>query len=185
MHYTWLDTRHGRLLVAAAKSGLRYVLFEGARGIGEIEAFLETHWWESPRHLDEATRQLRGWISGRRTSFNIPLAPAGTPFQQCVWSALVDIPFGQTVAYGEVARRIGSPRAARAVGAAVSRNPLSIIIPCHRVVASDGRLTGFGGGLHHKAWLLRHEGHAFDSEPASVATKVETHPTAHRRSAPA
>jgi len=107
--------------------------------------------------LAAAAEQLGGYFGGDLTAFDLPLAPRGTPFQQRVWSALVEIPFGETVSYGGLAERLGRPGAARAVGLANGRNPISIVIPCHRVVGSDGRLTGYGGGVDRKAWLLDHE----------------------------
>ena len=104
--------------------------------------------------LEEAARELDAYFQGRRRTFAVPLAPAGTPFQQRVWAELREIPFGATASYGEIAARIGNPRACRAVGMANHRNPISILIPCHRVVGSDGCLTGYGGGLERKAALL-------------------------------
>ncbi len=99
-------------------------------------------------------RELDEYFAGRRRAFDLVLAPAGTPFQLAVWEELRRIPFGGTTTYGELARRVGRPTAARAVGAAVGRNPISIIVPCHRVVGSDGALTGFAGGLDRKRALL-------------------------------
>jgi O-6-methylguanine DNA methyltransferase len=107
--------------------------------------------------LAAARDQLEAYFAGDLTAFDLPLAPVGTPFQQRVWSALVEIPFGETVSYGSLAIRLGRPGAARAVGLANGSNPISIIIPCHRVIGSDGRLTGYGGGIDRKAWLLDHE----------------------------
>jgi O-6-methylguanine DNA methyltransferase len=107
--------------------------------------------------LAAARDQLEAYFAGDLTAFDLPLAPVGTPFQQRVWSALVEIPFGETVSYGSLASRLGRPGAARAVGLANGSNPISIIIPCHRVIGSDGRLTGYGGGIDRKAWLLDHE----------------------------
>ena len=107
--------------------------------------------------LDEARRQLVAYFAGRLRAFDVPLAPNGTDFQRRVWSALREIPFGTTVSYAELARRVSSAPAVRAVGAANGRNPIPIIVPCHRVIGSDGSLTGFGGGLPRKQWLLRHE----------------------------
>jgi methylated-DNA-[protein]-cysteine S-methyltransferase len=115
-------------------------------------------WVRDDAAFAEATRQLREYFDGRRTSFALPLAPAGTAFQQRVWMALRAIPYGQTVSYGDIARTIGNPKAVRAVGLANGRNPISIIVPCHRVIGSDGALTGYGGGIERKQWLLTHEG---------------------------
>ena len=107
--------------------------------------------------LTRARKQLDEYFSGKRTSFDLPLAAKGTDFQQQVWKKLCDIPFGETSSYGEVAARVGNPRASRAVGAANGRNPIAVIVPCHRVIGADGSLTGFGGGLERKKWLLQHE----------------------------
>lgn len=112
---------------------------------------------ESPL-LRKAARQLREYFSGKRERFELPLAPAGTPFQQEVWQALTEIPYGEIRSYGQIARQIGRPQAARAVGMANNRNPVSIIIPCHRVVGSNGNLVGYASGTDKKAFLLRREG---------------------------
>jgi methylated-DNA-[protein]-cysteine S-methyltransferase len=108
--------------------------------------------------LDEARGQLEAYFTGRLRAFDLPLAPNGTDFQRRVWSALREIPFGTTISYAELARRVSNAAAVRAVGAANGRNPIPIIVPCHRVIGTNGSLTGFGGGLHRKQWLLRHEG---------------------------
>ena len=105
----------------------------------------------------EATEQLEEYFAGSRTQFDLPLGPVGTEFQQRVWRALLVIPYGQTIAYGQIATQIGSPAASRAVGLANGRNPIGIIVPCHRVVGSTGHLTGYGGGLERKQLLLDFE----------------------------
>jgi methylated-DNA-[protein]-cysteine S-methyltransferase len=116
------------------------------------------NWRRDDAALEPAARQLAAYFAGERTSFDMPLDLHGTEFQRRVWQALLAIPFGETTSYGEIARRIGAPSAVRAVGGAVGRNPISIVVPCHRVVGSNGSLTGFGGGLDRKRWLLSHEG---------------------------
>jgi methylated-DNA-[protein]-cysteine S-methyltransferase len=110
----------------------------------------------SKRHpiLDETEKQLKEYFQGKRSSFDIPLEPEGTKFQLAVWRALREIPFAKTCSYGAIAKRIGRPKASRAVGAANGRNPISIIVPCHRVIGANGNLTGFGGGLKNKKILL-------------------------------
>jgi methylated-DNA-[protein]-cysteine S-methyltransferase len=110
--------------------------------------------------LSETERQLSEYFAGKRTRFELPLDPRGTTFQKKVWQSLKKIPFGKTQTYLDIAKAIGAPRASRAVGGATGRNPLSIVVPCHRVIGSDGTLTGFGGGLPTKAKLLALEGHA-------------------------
>jgi methylated-DNA-[protein]-cysteine S-methyltransferase len=119
-------------------------------------------WTRDDDRLAPVRDQLSEYFRGERTSFDLPLAFEGTPFQERVWRALYDIPFGETTSYGELARRISEPNwpGARAVGAANGQNPIAIIVPCHRVIGADGSLTGFGGGLPRKRWLLTHEGHA-------------------------
>jgi methylated-DNA-[protein]-cysteine S-methyltransferase len=105
----------------------------------------------------QARTQLQEYFAGRRQDFDLPLNPGGTPFQQSVWQALREIRYGSTLTYREVAEEIGNPKAVRAVGSANSRNPISIIVPCHRVVGSDGKLVGYAGGFSAKKWLLDHE----------------------------
>ena len=107
-----------------------------------------------PAALAEAKRQLGEYFDGNRREFDLPLALEGTEFQRCVWTELRRIPFGETISYGELATRIGKPTASRAVGAANGRNPVPVVVPCHRVIGGDGRLTGFGGGLPTKQALL-------------------------------
>jgi methylated-DNA-[protein]-cysteine S-methyltransferase len=107
--------------------------------------------------LDRAARQLDEYFAGERTQFDLPLAPIGTDFQRKAWAALRTIPFGETISYGEQARRLGDRNKSRAVGAANGKNPIPIVVPCHRVVGANGHLTGFAGGLSVKAWLLGHE----------------------------
>lgn len=104
--------------------------------------------------FDEVARQLAAYFAGQRTEFDLPLALAGTPFQQRVWASLREIPYGETITYGQLADRVGRPAAARAVGLANGRNPIGVIVPCHRVVGADGGLTGYGGGLERKQYLL-------------------------------
>lgn len=108
--------------------------------------------------LEQAAAQLEEYFAGQRREFSLPLAPAGTPFQQKVWQALCEIPYGQLCSYGQLAAKVGNPKASRAVGMANHRNPIAIIQPCHRVVGADGSLTGYGGGLDKKELLLRLEG---------------------------
>ena len=110
-----------------------------------------------PAPMAECLRQLDEYFTGQRQKFSIPLLLEGTDFQKAVWRQLQKIPFGQTASYGDIARAVGSPRAFRAVGNANNKNPIPLIIPCHRVIGSDGKLIGFGGGIWRKEWLLDHE----------------------------
>ena len=142
-----LETIVGRLLLRADDLGLVEIRFD-AREIRADETEL----------LLRAERELREYFSGERREFDVPLHPSGTEFQTRVWNGLRAIPYGTTVTYGELARRIGQPNAARAVGMANHANPLPIIVPCHRVIGADGRLTGYAGGLEIKRKLLELEG---------------------------
>ena len=111
--------------------------------------------------MDEAVSQVEAYFDGSLKDFDLPLRSDGTPFQEAVWRELERIPYGTVTSYAEIARRVGKPTASRAVGAANGRNPIAIIVPCHRVIGADGSLTGYGGGMWRKEWLLNHEGHAF------------------------
>jgi methylated-DNA-[protein]-cysteine S-methyltransferase len=118
---------------------------------------VDPNWKREDRAFTQAAEQLRAYFAGELRHFDLPLDVQGTPFQQRVWHVLQTIPFGKTTTYGRLAEELGEPRAVRAVGSANGRNPISIIIPCHRVIGADGSLTGYGGGLPRKQWLLGHE----------------------------
>ncbi len=153
MEYEFLETPIGHLLLAADEGGLRHVDFPRHDQAARIGA----GWLRGRRLLGAAIEQLGAYFSGRLLDFDLPLAARGTDFRKVVWNQLLRIPYGETISYGELARRIGDPGASRAVGAANGANPLPIIVPCHRVIGSNGKLTGFGGGLAVKQWLLDHE----------------------------
>jgi len=150
-----MDSPVGKLKLIASDDGLVAVLWENdnPRRVRLSES-LEN---ESHPILVETQRQLGEYFGGKRNSFSVPLDMRGTRFQKKVWAALRSIPFGETRSYGQLARQLGNPRASRAVGGANGRNPLSIIVPCHRVIGSDGQLSGFAGGLNVKAHLLELE----------------------------
>jgi methylated-DNA-[protein]-cysteine S-methyltransferase len=154
-----IDSPVGELTIGATAAGVRFVLWPGeSRSIAGASADPVTD--DEPNAtaiLDEVASQLREYFAGARTMFDVPLDPIGTPFQLSAWQVLRTIPYGSTMSYGEQARSLGDPNKARAVGAANGRNPISIIVPCHRVVGSNGSLTGFAGGIESKAWLLDHE----------------------------
>ncbi|MCU1501734.1 MAG: ogt [Ilumatobacteraceae bacterium] len=169
LHMTTVPSPVDELRLFASGRGLRAILwqrhearrvpFDGAMIVdGETDI------------LREAARQLGEYFAGRREEFDLPLDPVGTPFQHEAWAVLRTIPFGATMTYGEQAKLLGDPGKARAVGAANGRNPLSIVVPCHRVIGSTGKLTGFAGGLDVKAWLLTHE----------HTRATGHHPTEHR-----
>ena len=151
----------GTIVIAATDKGLAGLWFiEGQRYL-PAELTGKSPWQENPEHpvLKRVSQQLTEYFAGQRSEFDVPLdLRCGTAFQQSVWQALLAIPQGDVVSYGEVSRRIGKPAAVRAVGGAIGRNPVSIIVPCHRVMGSNGTLTGYAGGLERKAALLRLEG---------------------------
>lgn len=145
--WTTVDSPVGELLLTSDGTALTRVLFS--------PFIVDPAWSEQPcAVLDEATTQLRDYFAGARTGFDLPLAPAGTDFQLTVWQALRDIPYAQTINYGQLAGRVGNRNASRAVGLANGRNPISIVVPCHRVIGANGSLTGYGGGLDRKRALL-------------------------------
>jgi methylated-DNA-[protein]-cysteine S-methyltransferase len=148
--YTQIDSPIGPLVLAADDAGLRRIDFMSSKHAHAPDP----SWQEDGRPLKEAIRQLRAYFAGKLETFDLPLAPQGTEFQSKVWHHLLDIPFGETISYGQLAHRIGNPNASRAVGLANGSNPIPIIIPCHRVIGSNGKLTGYGGGLPIKEKLL-------------------------------
>ena len=155
LYRTTLASSVGTLTLVASDTGLAAVLWENDRP-GRVVLGPLTETSDHPI-LDQASRELTAYFAGTRRDFTVPLAPNGTAFQQSVWTALRTIPHGETRSYAAIARSIDRPTATRAVGAANGRNPISIIIPCHRVIGTSGALTGFAGGLEAKRWLLMHE----------------------------
>ncbi|HEX5831495.1 MAG TPA: methylated-DNA--[protein]-cysteine S-methyltransferase [Gemmatimonadaceae bacterium] len=161
VHFVTMPSPVGELLLAARDDGLTCIRFEENRHAERLEAaWVPDDGRGGPASdvLALAREQLDAYFAGARTTFALPLAARGTPFQARVWAALRMLGFGETISYAGLARRIGSPDAVRAVGAANGRNPLPVVVPCHRVIGADGSLTGFGGGIERKRWLLRHEG---------------------------
>ena len=167
--YTYIDSPIGRLLLhsdGVAVTGLYMDVPDQPQPARE-------GWTEDAGAgpLPEAIRQLRDYFQGTRREFDLPLRLDGTAFQRRVWDALTDIPYGATLSYGELAQRIDNPNASRAVGLANGRNPISIVVPCHRVIGADGSLTGYGGGIERKRWLLDHEGAAFRDDEGAATTR--------------
>jgi methylated-DNA-[protein]-cysteine S-methyltransferase len=155
MKYCYSDSPIGPLLIAGDDHAIHLIGFPKSGKPQKPEA----GWTESMSGpLAEAVRQLREYFAGKRRDFELPLAPEGTDFQRKVWRKLQEIPYGQTISYGELAKRVGNPKASRAVGSANGKNRIPIVIPCHRVIAGDGGLGGFGGGLATKEKLLAIEG---------------------------
>lgn len=153
MYYCYLDTPIGELLLAGEEGALSMIGFPK----GAMRRDPEPDWIYNEKPLKDVSQQLLEYFDGKRKSFDLPLQLNGTEFQVSVLQALQNIPYGETVSYGEIAKRIGRPKAMRAVGAANGRNPIPIVVPCHRVIGSSGDLTGFGGGLDTKEALLRLE----------------------------
>jgi methylated-DNA-[protein]-cysteine S-methyltransferase len=151
--YTTLDSPVGALFITSNGDSITELFMEkhkgGPKPIGD--------WRRDDALFREAADQLRAYFAGKLTEFDLRLATGGAPFQQRVWAELRKIPYGSTISYGELARRIGAPKASRAVGSANGSNPISIIIPCHRVIGSNGKLTGYGGGIERKKFLLEFE----------------------------
>ena len=155
-HTAGIESPVGRLVLVSDGASLTAIQFGGKRAGADDCAV----------PLPEAKRELAEYFAGRRRSFDLSLAPRGTPFQRRVWEALRRIPYGATATYGEIARAVGSPGAVRAVGAACARNPVPIIVPCHRVIGADGTLTGYAGGLERKRALLELESEHARENPA-------------------
>jgi len=156
--YTLVESPLGSVLIAAGGAGLHRISFLD----GGSPVTPGAGWRRDDRALEDAAAQVRAYFGGQLRRFELPLAPEGTPFQQRVWRELCAIPYGETISYGQLAGRVGNPAASRAVGAANGRNPLPIVVPCHRVIGATGHLTGFRGGVRLKAFLLdlerRHTG---------------------------
>lgn len=167
LHYISIDSPAGPLLLCASRKGLCHIEFGRPEdALPKLRAWAKRHYGadadfaEAPQDavLQEAAAQLSQYFAGTRREFALELDLRGTPFQRKVWLALAAIPFGETRSYKEIAAAVQAPKAVRAVGGANNRNPLPFVVPCHRVIGADGQLVGYGGGLHIKRYLLRHEG---------------------------
>jgi methylated-DNA-[protein]-cysteine S-methyltransferase len=163
IYYTHLDSPVGPMLLTSDGTGLTGLYMEEHKHGEDIQEGWTLS--DDAPPFAEVKRQLTAYFDGTLTDFNLPLAMRGTPFQLRVWNELTTIPYGTTISYGELARRVGNPNASRAVGLANGRNPISIIVPCHRVIGSNGKLTGYGGGLPRKAALLSFESSVLTNDP--------------------
>ena len=162
---TVIDSPVGSLdLIADHDGALTHLLFRGETRFSLLNPELRT----DPAPFAEVISQLEEYFAGTRNEFDVPLAPRGTSFQREVWMALREIPYGDTWTYAMQAVAIGKPSAARAVGAANGRNPIGIVVPCHRVIGTDGSLTGYGGGINRKRWLLDHERDVLSQRPVTA-----------------
>jgi methylated-DNA-[protein]-cysteine S-methyltransferase len=160
--HTTITSPIGDLLLLSDGIALRGLSMQG----GPQPRALDPGWKHDNEPFDQVIAQIEEYFEAKRTTFDLPLVLEGTPFQQGVWAALRAIPYGTTISYGELAARVGRPRASRAVGLANGRNPISVIVPCHRVIGADGSLTGYGGGLERKRLLLGLEGVALPAGDA-------------------
>ena len=151
-YYDFYESPQGQMLLVADGEALCGVYFDGQKYLPQVAS----QWRRDPQHatLRQAKRELAEYFAGKRKRFEVALAPEGTPFQRSVWKAISTVGFGRTVSYAELAQRAGCPGSARAAGAATGRNPIGIIVPCHRILGSDGSLTGYAGGLDRKRALL-------------------------------
>jgi methylated-DNA-[protein]-cysteine S-methyltransferase len=151
-YYDTFDSPYGAMLLAASERGLSGVYFNRQKHHPKRGA----DWQHAPgnAHLKKAKKQLAEYFGGKRKAFELDLDPAGSPFQKRVWKEIAGVPYGETISYGELARRAGFPEGARAAGAATGRNPIGIVVPCHRIVGANGKLTGYAGGLDKKRALL-------------------------------
>jgi methylated-DNA-[protein]-cysteine S-methyltransferase len=166
--FCYVESPIGRLLLTSDGTALTGLYMNLYRNKPTKLPILNNEWLQNATigALPAAARQLKEYFAGSRREFDLPLRMDGTDFQQRVWRELTKIPFGETRSYGELARRLDNPNGSRAVGLANGRNPIAIIVPCHRVIGADGSLTGFGGGIDRKEWLLTHEGQPRNRELA-------------------
>ena len=157
-YYDSFESPHGKMLLVASEKGVSGIYFNRQKYFPETKK----DWKRDERHavLKQAKRELLEYFAGKRKRFGVPLAPDGTPFQRSVWKAISKVGFGKTLTYGELAAKAGRPGSARAAGAATGRNPIGIIVPCHRIMGANGSLTGYAGGLRKKRALLALEGAA-------------------------
>ena len=163
--HDFYESPHGPMLVTASEAGVTGVHFEGQKYFPGDDA--ESRRERRNPFLAQAVGELAEYFAGKRKRFEVALAPAGTPFQLAIWRAIATVPYGETISYGELARRAGAPGHARAAGAATGRNPIGIIVPCHRIVGADGSLTGYAGGLSRKRALLALEAGERELLPAA------------------
>ena len=149
MHTVFTQSPIGVIEIVGNSEGVSSILFKDDDSLAISESI--------PKELNDVVTQLQEYFEGKRSTFNVKIAPKGTDFQKRVWNELLNIPFGKTLNYQQIANKLGDPKVIRAAASANGKNPISIIIPCHRVIGSDGSLTGYAGGLHRKKWLLEHE----------------------------
>jgi methylated-DNA-[protein]-cysteine S-methyltransferase len=174
VYYSIFMSPVGELLLTSERGMLSRLNMALQRG--KVAPSPEPAWRRDDKALNQARQQLGAYFEGDLQTFDLPLHMAGTPFQKQVWQGLLAIPYGTTISYAELARRIGRPGASRAVGAANGRNPIGIIVPCHRVIGANGTLTGYGGGLDRKEWLISHESAAVAGQDGRESPREKLHP---------
>lgn len=157
LFYTTMESPVDDILILGDGKTISRVFMDGQKYSPQLSPQLQDDWQRDDDCYRNAREQLEAYFAGDLTTFDLPLNPTGTDFQKQVWKALLQIPFGETVSYQAIANSINNPKAVRAVGAANGRNPIGIIVPCHRVIGANGSLTGYAGGLERKQWLLEHE----------------------------
>lgn len=163
----------GEILITAGAEGLSSIHFAGQWSESALPIESASDAERAAAHVNQACAELRAYFGGTLRAFSVPCVLQGTSFQQSVWAVLRQIPFGEVVSYRAIADRVGNRKAVRAVGGANGHNPIPIIVPCHRVIGSDGSLTGFGGGLDRKQWLLEHEGTLTGRLQVTTATQID------------
>ena len=180
-YYEVIESPLGAIFVGGSTEGVHRIDFlaevrEEAAEVARLERDAGEPAVRDARAAAPAMEALRAYFEGRSSEFALPLAARGTAFQRAIWRALLDIPAGCTASYGEVARAAGFPGAARATGAAIGRNPVAILVPCHRVIGADGTLTGYASGLDRKRWLLAHEARALAPKPQAASASSDVRP---------
>ena len=176
IHYSQVDSPVGLLILKSEGEDLIGIYMSGTYMDAPSQLPSDLHHWvldPAAGTLRETARQLEEYFKGERREFDLPLRLDGTEFQRRAWRNLLEIPYGKTRSYGEQAQRIGNPKASRAVGLANGRNPIPIVVPCHRVIGANGSLTGFGGGIARKRWLLAHERRYMSDRTAVVGQSLE------------
>jgi len=184
IRYSEVDSPVGLLILKSEGEELTGIYMSGSYLDAPSQVPAELHNWvldPGAQPLRETARQLEEYFKGARREFDLPLRFEGTDFQRRAWRNLLEIPYGKTRSYGEQAQRIGNPKASRAVGLANGRNPIPIVVPCHRVIGADGSLTGFGGGLARKRWLLAHEKRSGSGGTAALQLELEVRSAAGSR----
>ncbi|MGH1486910.1 MAG: methylated-DNA--[protein]-cysteine S-methyltransferase [Cellvibrionaceae bacterium] len=173
IYVTYINSPVGMVQIRASEKGITHVTFIDESGVDESDVDKLSDTFETNATIKKCAQQLKEYFYGQRKSFDLPLDWEGTVFQQSIWQSLLDVPFGAVASYSDIATAVNNPKAVRAVGAANGKNPIAIIVPCHRIIGSNGTLTGYAGGMDRKAWLLSHEGAEFKVSPREHPVKQQ------------